>query len=162
MLIINKYLKWKIIYSLYRAFLQDFIHSQVSRIHTEVYKNISCKAYSSYIHVYHFIRIKLPFFSPQVRLHPDDLPLLLPDDGAEAGQQGVPVTPGVWSHAVIQAWQLVQQRLLALWTCKQLFLRLPATLQLWPAKRKIKEAHWLQTMWYVKLFHWSSLLRCLS
>lgn len=52
--------------------------------------------------------------SPQVRLHPHDLLLLLPDDGAQAGQQGGLVAPRVRSHAVIQTRQLVQQRLLAL------------------------------------------------
>lgn len=67
-----------------------------------------------YIYIIFFLSISLPLSSPQVRLHPDYLPLLLPDDGAEAGQQGVVVTPGVWSHAVIQTRQLVQQRLLAL------------------------------------------------
>lgn len=40
-------------------------------------------------------------FSPQVRLHPHNLLLFLPDDGAQAGQQGSLVTPGVWRHAVI-------------------------------------------------------------
>lgn len=39
--------------------------------------------------------------SPQVRLHPDDLLLLLPDDGTQAGQEGRLITPGVWSYTVI-------------------------------------------------------------
>lgn len=52
--------------------------------------------------------------SPQVRLHPHNLLLLLPDDGAQAGQQGGLITPGVRSHAVIETRQLVQQRLLVL------------------------------------------------
>lgn len=88
------------------------------------------------LHLY-FLRF-LRFFpvlssaSPQVRLHPHNLLLLLPDDGAQAGQQGGLIAPGVWSHAVIQTWQLVQQRLLVLWTRQQLLLRLAVALQLWP------------------------------
>lgn len=52
--------------------------------------------------------------SPQVRLHPHDLLLLLPDDGAQAVQQGGLITPGVRGHTVIETRQLVQQRLLVL------------------------------------------------
>lgn len=75
--------------------------------------------------------------SPQVGLHPDDLLLLLPDDGAQAGQQGALVTPGVWSHAAIQTRQLVQKRLLAPGARQQLLLPLAVALQLGPAEKEI-------------------------
>lgn len=76
------------------------------------------------MYIFCFVRFRsvLSSASPQVRLHPDNLLLLLPDDGAQAGQQGRLVTPGVWSHAVIETWQLVQQRLLAPRTRQQLLL----------------------------------------
>lgn len=72
--------------------------------------------------------------SPQVRLHPHDLLLLLPDDAAQAGQQRAVVAPRLWSQAVVETRQLVQQRLLTLGAGQQLLLRLAATLQLGPAE----------------------------
>lgn len=78
---------------------------------------------------------------PQVRLRPDDLLLLLPNDGAQVGQQRVLVTPGVLRHAVIQAGQLVQQRLLAPRTRQQLLLRLAVTLQLGPDRHRDEISH---------------------
>lgn len=72
--------------------------------------------------------------SPQIRLHPNDLLLLLPDDAAQAGQQWVLIAPGVRGQAVVQTRQLVQQRLLALWTRQQLLLWPAVTLELWPDK----------------------------
>lgn len=68
--------------------------------------------------------------SPQVRLYPDNLLLLLPDDAAQAGQQRVLIAPGVRGQAVVQTRQLVQQRLLTLGARQQLLLRLAVTLQL--------------------------------
>lgn len=70
---------------------------------------------------------------PQVRLHPHDPLLLFPDDGAQTGQQGGLVAPGVWIHTVVQTRQLVQQRLLVLGTGQQLLLGLALALQLGPA-----------------------------
>lgn len=91
-----------------------------------------------YYHTFLYFSYLLGFFSvvscasPQVGLHPHDLLLLLPDDGAQAAQQGGLVTPGVGGHAVIQAGQLVQQRLLAPRTRQQTLLWLVVALQLWP------------------------------
>lgn len=119
LLVINKYLKLKYRVCTGHACICTKI-SYTLKYHGYIlmFTKISLvKLIHIYVQIYlynFFLSISLPLSSPQVWLHPDNLPLLLPDDGAEAGQQRVVVTPGVWSHAVIQTRQLVQQRLLAL------------------------------------------------
>lgn len=72
--------------------------------------------------------------SPQIRLHPHNLLLLLPDDGAQGGEQSGFVVPCVRADAAVEAGQLVQQGLLAARTLQQLLLRPAQTLHLRPGQ----------------------------
>lgn len=139
-------------------------------------QNISCKVYIllkyiwkiknclsriiQFLNLYFltFLNPILSSASPQVRLHPHDLLLLLPDDGAQSGQQWGLITPGVRSHAVIETRQLVQQRLLVLWTCQQLLLRLAVALQLWPRNVNDMNHSFSQCLHVSSLFYSPSAL----